>query len=80
MPRRFNRDAGNIWFERTGHTWVDGKCKFCGSSQASLERSEWLETQAYAFIHADSTKTRVAEVFGGDLHFGVIIGKPMRSC
>ena len=25
-PRALPRDAGNIWFERVEHTWVDGKC------------------------------------------------------
>lgn len=76
VTRRFNSDAGNIWFERTEHTWVDGKCKFCSASQASLDRGEVLETHAYAFIHTDSIKTRVAELFGGDMQFDVIIGNP----
>lgn len=76
VTRRFNSDSGNIWFERTEHTWADGKCKFCGASQASLDRGEGLETHAYAFIHTDDIKTRVAELFGGDMHFDVIIGNP----
>jgi hypothetical protein len=29
----FTTEAGNIWFERTEHTWSEGKCKFCGASQ-----------------------------------------------
>ncbi|ARJ70352.1 Eco57I restriction-modification methylase domain-containing protein [Paracoccus contaminans] len=76
VTRRFNSDAGNIWFKRTEHAWADGKCKFCGASQASLDRGEGLETHAYAFIHTDDIKTRVAELFGGDMHFDVIIGNP----
>jgi len=76
VAKSFDTDAGNIWFERTEHTWVDGKCKFCGASQASLDRGDTLETHAYAFIHTNNIKTRIAELFGGDMHFDVIIGNP----
>jgi hypothetical protein len=72
----FASDAGNIWFERMEHAWVDGKCKFCGASQKTLDRGEGLETHAYAFIHTDHIKTRLAEIFGGDMQFDVIIGNP----
>ena len=54
----------------------DGKCKFCGASQKTLDRGEGLETHAYAFIHTDDIKTRVAELFGDDMQFDVIIGNP----
>ena len=33
VAKGFASDAGNIWFERTEHTWVDGRCRFCGASQ-----------------------------------------------
>ena len=33
IAKAFASDDGNIWFERTEHTWVDGKCKYCGASQ-----------------------------------------------
>lgn len=72
----FTSDAGNIWFERTEHTWADGKCKYCGASKETLDRGENLETHAYAFIHSDDIKARIAELFGGDMHFDVIIGNP----
>ena len=55
---------------------MDGKCKFCGASQKTLDRGEELETHAYAFIHTDDIKTRLAEMFGGDMQFDVIIGNP----
>src|SRR5438552_2998633 len=29
----FASDAGNIWFKRTEHTWVDGKCTYCGANR-----------------------------------------------
>jgi len=77
VTRRFNNEAGNIWFERTEHTWnPKGKCKFCGASKATLDRGEDRENHAYAFIHTDNIKTRIAELFGADMQFDVIIGNP----
>ena len=76
IAKSFTSDAGNIWFDRTEHTWADGKCMYCGASQKTLDRGEGLETHAYAFIHTDNIKTRVAELFGGDMQFDVIIGNP----
>ena len=49
---------------------------YCGASQKTLDRGEGLETHAYAFIHTDDIKTRIAELFGGDMQFDVIIGNP----
>jgi hypothetical protein len=76
VAKGFDSDAGNIWFERTEHTWANGKCAFCGASQSALDRGEELETHAYAFIHTDNIKARIAELFGGDMQFDVIIGNP----
>jgi site-specific DNA-methyltransferase (adenine-specific) len=53
IAKGFDSEAGNIWFERTEHTWANSKCIFCGTSQAVLDRGEELETHAYAFIHTD---------------------------
>jgi site-specific DNA-methyltransferase (adenine-specific) len=72
----FANDAGNIWFERTEHTWENGRCAYCGANQGSYDRGEGLETHAYAFIHADNITARIAELFGGDMQFDVIIGNP----
>ncbi len=58
------------------HTWADGRCKFCGASKKSLNRGEELESHAYAFIHSSDIKTRLTELFGGDMQFDVIIGNP----
>ena len=69
-------DDGNIWFQRTEHTWADGNCKYCRASQKTFERGEGLETHAYAFVHTDDIKTRINELFGGDMQFDVIIGNP----
>ena len=76
IAKSFADDDGNIWFERVEHTWVDGKCTYCGASQKALDRGEGLETHAYAFIHTDDIKARVAELFGGDMQFDVIFGNP----
>ncbi|HHY54622.1 MAG TPA: restriction endonuclease [Chloroflexi bacterium] len=76
IVRGFHNDAGNIWFRRMEHRWVDGKCTYCGASAKILDRGEGLESHAYAFIHTDDIKTRVAELFGGNMQFDVIIGNP----
>lgn len=72
----FADDAGNIWFERMEHTWVGDRCRFCGAGRTTFDRGEGLETHAYAFIHTDNIKARLAELFGEDMQFDVIIGNP----
>lgn len=76
IGKGFDSDDGNIWFDRTEHTWVDGRCTYCGAGQKTFDRGKGLETHAYAFIHTDDIKTRIAELFGGDMQFDVIIGNP----
>jgi site-specific DNA-methyltransferase (adenine-specific) len=76
VARSFSRDSGNIWFERLEHTWENGKCRYCGASQTTLDRGEAFESHAYAFIHTDNIKARIAELFGGDMQFDVVIGNP----
>ena len=76
IAKDFDSDAGNIWFERIEHTWVDGKCTYCGALARDYDRGEGLETHAYAFIHAGSVKTRVGEIFGGQMQFDVVVGNP----
>lgn len=92
----FDDDAGNIWFERTEHTWTGGKpasrvhpttgeeitvctnrrCAYCGANEAGYNRSEDLETHAYALIHTGDAVRRVGEIFGGKMQFDVVIGNP----
>ncbi len=76
ITRRFNSEAGNVWFERVEHTWKNDKCTFCGASKATLDRGDDRESHAYAFIHTDQVQERVSTLFGGDMHFDVIIGNP----
>lgn len=72
----FTSDDGNIWFKRMKHSWKGDRCKYCGASKKTLERGEGLETHAYAFIHTKNIKTRLAEMFGDNMQFDVIIGNP----
>jgi site-specific DNA-methyltransferase (adenine-specific) len=76
IAKDFPGVAGNIWFERKEHTWVEGRCNFCGAGQKTLDRGESLESHAYAFIHTDNVKTWLAKLFGGEMQFDVIIGNP----
>ena len=76
IAKSFTTDSGNVWFERLKHTWRNEKCKYCGANKASYNRGEGLETHAYAFIHTDDIKARLAELFGSDMQFDVIIGNP----
>lgn len=98
IAKSFTTEHGNVWFERTEHTWagrkrerqVDpitgdeivisiartGRCEFCGANEADYARGEELETYAYAFIHTDDIKALIAQLFGADMHFDVIIGNP----
>jgi site-specific DNA-methyltransferase (adenine-specific) len=76
IAKAFDSDTGNVWFERTEHTWANGKCTFCSASKAALDRGVGYESHAYAFIHTNNIQTRVAELLGGSMQFDVIIGNP----
>jgi len=76
IAKSFSSDDGNIWFQRIQHTWKGDRCRFCGAARSVFDRADGLETHAYAFIHTDNIKTRLAEIFGGNMQFDVIIGNP----
>lgn len=67
----FDTESGNILYANRSHTWVNGKCKYCGATQSVYDRGSDAEQYAYMFIHSDNPKQ-----FFGDMKFDVIIGNP----
>ncbi len=76
IAKSFDRDWGNIWFERTEHTWAGDKCAYCGATRRDYDRDDALESHAYAFIHTTDPRALLARMFGADVQFDVIIGNP----
>lgn len=73
----FDNADGHVWFERTEHTWDNNdRCTYCGASRGTLDRGDDAESHAYPFIHTDDIKGRMAEIFGDDMQFDVVIGNP----
>ena len=68
---RFDNPEGNIQYEAIKHTWVGGKCRFCGASQSVYDRGTDAEQYAYQFIHTDNPSQLT-----GNMTFDVIIGNP----
>jgi site-specific DNA-methyltransferase (adenine-specific) len=71
----FDNPQGNIWFERQNHTWVSGKCKFCGANRKDYDR-ESLESYAYPILHDENLNQLVEKAFGKKMKFDVVIGNP----
>ena len=76
IAKNFVRDWGNVWFERIEHTWVGDRCGYCPATRATFDRDSELETHAYALTHTSNVKKRLAQMFGADVQFDVIIGNP----
>ena len=68
---KFNTEEGNIIYKNINHTWINGKCKYCGASQAVYDRGSEAEQYAYLFIHTDNPNK-----FFPNMHFDVIVGNP----
>jgi site-specific DNA-methyltransferase (adenine-specific) len=76
VVKSFKTPAGNIWFERVEHDWVDGKCSYCGAPKAIFDRPADLDNHAYAFLHTRDIKALLRSLFGGSMQFDVVIGNP----
>jgi site-specific DNA-methyltransferase (adenine-specific) len=76
IAKAFTTGDGNVWFRRIDHSWNDGRCRYCGAPKGIFDREKGLETHAYAFIHSDKIKARMAEFFDKNMQFDVIIGNP----
>ncbi len=76
IAKSFQNDAGNIWFERSDHSWSGTKCHFCGAPKNIFDRGSKYETHAYAFIHSSKINVLLTDIFETDMKFDVIIGNP----
>ena len=76
IAHSFNDRNGNIWFERTEHTWNGERCQECGANKSTLARDESLERHAYAILHTTDLQQFLSLAFGEEMNFDVVIGNP----
>lgn len=72
----FTTPQGNIIYQRTTHTWVNGRCSECGANKAEYDRNNELESYAYQFIHHPDPSQLFATEEHPRMKFDVIIGNP----
>jgi site-specific DNA-methyltransferase (adenine-specific) len=76
IAQGFAHNDGNIWFERTEHTWEGGKCRYCGAPRAIFGRGPNSENYAYPFLHSEQARDFLGKTFNRFMQIDVIIGNP----